>query len=157
MRRKSCCKIALILFDYFVKSAWSFPPWLPWYMMQKVMKFRWEGQGFIGHSRSQDLQNSTREILNKTFLRGWCFREEGLQIQVEIIKSSMLINFMGTVEPIDTFLSSFYGTTPGVQPLSFAREWREKKRSPHETEISTLSRIFFKIKHQISEKNELEW
>ena len=61
----------------------------------------------------------------------------------------------GSVEPIETFLSSFYGTTPGVQPLSFAREWREKNRSPHETEISTLSRIFFKIKHQISEKMNL--
>ena len=44
---------------------------------------------------------------------------------------------------------------PGVQPLSFAREWREKNRSPRDTMISTLSRTFFKIKDQISEKNEL--
>ena len=97
MWRKSCCKIALILFDYFVKSAWSFPPWLPWYIMQKMMKFRWEGQEFMGCSSPQDLQNSTREILNKTFLRGWCFREEGSQIQVEIIKSSMLNNFINWI------------------------------------------------------------
>ena len=36
-----------------------------------------------------------------------------------------------TYEPTETFSSSFYGTTPGVQPLSFTREWREKNRSPH--------------------------
>ena len=84
----------------------------------------------------------------------------GLNILIQFVigrKKVSILNFGnrkvglgGTVEPIETFLSSFYGTTPGVQPLSFAREWREKNRSPHETEISTLSRIFFKIKHQIS-------
>ena len=62
---------------------------------------------------------------------------------------------MGTVEPIETFLSSFYDTTPGVQPRSFVREWREKNLSPYDPEISTLSRRFLKIKHQISEKMNL--
>ena len=61
----------------------------------------------------------------------------------------------GSVHPVETFSSSFTGTTPGVQRRSFAREWREKNRSPHDPEISTLSRRFLKIKHQISEKMNL--
>ena len=47
-------------------------------------------------------------------------------IQNNLVLGLLDVNFKGTVEPTETFLSSFYGTTPGVQPLSFAREWREK-------------------------------
>ena len=57
-----------------------------------------------------------------SILTAWSHRPEGPS---ELISQKGLC-YMSTVHPVETFSSSFTGTTPCVQRRSFARERREK-------------------------------